>query len=463
MHCHQICIIGAGPAGSAIALKLKQLGYDVLLIGQDEFSRNYKVESLTPGVFTLLDTIGVKMDSFAAQIIRPEQVFQKWGDKTVHPDNLSALLVDRGKFDKHIFLAASNLGIKVLQPAKVVFLQEVDRNWEIRLIYKGKHEKIKAEFLVDASGRKSVLKGTKKRAAAHTLAICGSWKNTGLPKSSMMLESAVDHWLWGGTLPTEIFNATVFLDPDIDFVGGGNVLMDYYTSALEKAKLFNFCRRGEPVGKISTFDVTPYYYEKPAGHNFIKVGEANFGLDPLSSQGIQSAILNAIQGAIVVNTILSDRGNSMDALEFYKQRQQEIFVNHLEMVSKSYQEARHWKDHLFWKKRTRIDPAPIGGWERKASLQVQSEMVQFSDQSRIAPTTCILNDQVIRRMGLLHPGLKRPIVFWDNREIDSILDNIKGIYSTSDLIGKWSEKISETSSLKLFDRLREAKVIISAN
>ncbi len=463
MYHYEICIIGAGPAGTAIALKLKQLGFNVLLIEQDETYRKFKGESLSPGVFTLLNALRLNVDSFAADFIRPDHIFQKWGDKLVQSENRSVFLVDRGKFDNHLLSAAKNQEIKVLRPAKVVFLQEVDRGWDIRVIYKGKYVKVKAGFLVDASGKKSVMKGTKKRAATHTLAICGSWKNTALPQPTMMLESTPHHWLWGGTLSKNIFNAAVFLDPDIDFVGGGIVLMNYYTSALEMAKLFSFCRKGELAGKISTFDVTPYYHEKPAGHNFIKVGEANFGLDPLSSQGIQSAILNAIQGAIVVNTILSGRGNSLDALEFYKQRQQEFMVNHQEMASKSYAEAGLWKDHLFWRKRIRIDQAPFAGWEKKAAICVQSQMVQFSDLALLTPKTCIVNDQVVKKTALVHPGLKRPVVFWNNQEIDSILDDIKGIYSISDLIAKWSEKISEASSLKLFHWLIEARVILPAN
>jgi len=461
-HC-EICIIGAGPAGIAVAAKLKQLGFNILVIEQNDSNRNLPVESLSPGVFALLEGMGLKMNLPSATLMKPGQLFQKWGHKIVHLENLSLALVDRGKFDYQLLSAAKNLGVKVLQPAKVVFLQEMDHGWEIRVLIKGKYEKIKAGFLVDASGRRSILKGRKKRASAPTLAICGGWKNTVFPHPSMMIESAPNHWIWGGTLSNEIFSASVFLDPDIDFVGAGKPLLDFYTSALERATIFNYSKKAELAGRISTFDVTPYYYDNPAGPNFIKVGEANFGLDPLSSQGVQSAISNAIQGAITVNSILTDPGNFSDALEFYKQRQQETIENHLEMTSRSYREAAGWEEHLFWRKRTGIDQAPIKTSIKETGPWVQSKKVQFSDESLLIPTTCIIRDKVTRKIALVHPGLKRPVVFWDNQEIDSIIHNTKGIYSISDLISKWTEKISRSSSLRLFHWLKEAKVIVSAN
>ena len=49
-----VCVIGAGPAGSIFAARMAQLGHHVHLIERQRFPRRHLGESLSPGVMTLL-------------------------------------------------------------------------------------------------------------------------------------------------------------------------------------------------------------------------------------------------------------------------------------------------------------------------------------------------------------------------------------------------------------------------
>ena len=49
-----ICVIGAGPAGSVFAARMAQLGHHVHLIERQRFPRTHLGKSLSPGVMTLL-------------------------------------------------------------------------------------------------------------------------------------------------------------------------------------------------------------------------------------------------------------------------------------------------------------------------------------------------------------------------------------------------------------------------
>src|SRR5262245_41249868 len=46
-----VCIIGAGPAGSALAIRLAQLGHDVCIVERAVFPRSHIGESLSPGIW----------------------------------------------------------------------------------------------------------------------------------------------------------------------------------------------------------------------------------------------------------------------------------------------------------------------------------------------------------------------------------------------------------------------------
>ena len=44
----EICVIGAGPAGSVIARRLAQLGYDMVLVDRGRRENDPRAESLAP-------------------------------------------------------------------------------------------------------------------------------------------------------------------------------------------------------------------------------------------------------------------------------------------------------------------------------------------------------------------------------------------------------------------------------
>jgi flavin-dependent dehydrogenase len=61
-----VCVIGAGPSGSALAIRLAQLGHDVWLIERSMFPRSHVGESLSPGIWPQLELLGVARTVAAA-------------------------------------------------------------------------------------------------------------------------------------------------------------------------------------------------------------------------------------------------------------------------------------------------------------------------------------------------------------------------------------------------------------
>src|SRR5262249_24586425 len=101
----EICVIGAGPAGSTYAGRMVQLGHDVHLIEAERFPRRHLGESLSPGVLRLLEVTGARSAIQGADFLPARYVHVHWeGAPQVREDpREQGLLVDRGEFD-HLLL-----------------------------------------------------------------------------------------------------------------------------------------------------------------------------------------------------------------------------------------------------------------------------------------------------------------------------------------------------------------------
>src|ERR1700730_2981437 len=115
-----ICVVGAGPAGIAVASKLKQLGFDVLFISQEApMGQPGMAQSLSPGVFTLLGTVGLDLDAVRAYVTPLDHAIKRWTDQSLHIDHPPGWLANRSGFDGALLNAARRLNIKILERAKV--------------------------------------------------------------------------------------------------------------------------------------------------------------------------------------------------------------------------------------------------------------------------------------------------------------------------------------------------------
>jgi len=454
---YDICVAGGGPAGITTAVKLHRLGYDVLLITSGNPPNSPEIQSIGPGVLTMVKSAGLNLEMFQTCLTPLHTSRALWTEiEEVEPDP-AGFLVHRHEFDHALLLNAKQSGLRVMQPASLVSTRYNGEGWELKLNQGGKYSTIKTNFLVDATGKKSILHAVKKRVMAPTIAITGFWVNTAYPQSFTQLESVSNLWLWGARMRDGLFQATVFIDPSA--IPGRSRLADRYISAIEMTQTFNDCLNGTLTGQLSAMDVTPYYLEKPVGRNFIRVGEASMGLDPLSSQGVEMAMANALQGAVVANTILSHPSRMDLAGEFYQSRQQETMQQHLRTLAKIYSAARCWRDHPFWKNRIPGGRAALRQMAPSFANWSPATLVRISRDAIFKPVACLEKDLITSKMAILHPGLDGPLVYWNNLEIGNLLEYINISKTFSDLIQYWSRIMPIEIATQLLYRLKRAGVL----
>jgi hypothetical protein len=172
---------------------------------------------------------------------------------------------------------------------------------------------------------------------------------------------------------------------------------------------------------------------------------------------------NAIQAAIVVNTILSDAIPQDIAFDFYISRQQQSIRKHLKLTSDSYALATCWKDQPFWQNRILR-----GTTITKGEPQVDTKLWQSDTRIRISPETilkpvaCIDKDLITRKMGIVHPGLDGPMVYSQNQEIEKIMNIMGSGMTVSDLVQSWTQIMPHASAVQLVHSLKRVGILEAA-
>src|SRR5262245_22192185 len=255
-----VCIIGAGPAGNALAIRLAQLGHDVCMVERSVFPRSHIGESLSPGIWPQLDLLGVARAVAAAGFWPCRTSLVQWeGDVAVRRDFGAAggLLVDRGRFDALLLDHARAHGVRVMQPAVVRARMRDDQGWHLDVQSADRSLALDADFLADAGGRSAILRGRRQRAGHRTFALYGYWHGGSLPDEPR-IEAGDDAWYWGVPLPDGSYNAMVFLDAaDFRARGAGSASATYH-ALIERSGLMAGCRDLRLAGPVRLADATPY-------------------------------------------------------------------------------------------------------------------------------------------------------------------------------------------------------------
>src|SRR5262245_31219449 len=88
-----VCVIGGGPAGAALAIRLAQLGHRCVVIERRDSHANGewftgRGETLVPGALPLLDALGVRRTVESAGFLRSSRTLVAWSDPPAWSERL---------------------------------------------------------------------------------------------------------------------------------------------------------------------------------------------------------------------------------------------------------------------------------------------------------------------------------------------------------------------------------------
>ncbi len=452
-------MIGGGPAGASAALHLARLGHAVTLVERSTFPRPQVGEALAPSIWPVLDLLGLRTAVEAAGFARSEGALLRWADDRDERIEPSAgrfgLTVDRGRFDLLILDAAQRAGVRVLQPARARAPLRTGRGWSVPIEDRDGEATIEASFLVDAAGRHSNVGPTPAAGAPETVALYGVWRGSPLVPGPSRVEAGATAWYWGAPRPDGTFSAMVFV------AGRGQwdraAIESDYRSLLARSSLLGDCLKGSPADAVRLRDATARRNGDCIGEAFVRIGEASFALDPLSSQGVQAAMMSGFQAAIVVHTIRAYPEDAACASTFYRDAQREGFTRHCRTVAGLYAEARRFAHEPFWQARAAGAAAPAPS--PAVATPLPDQPLRLAADAQIRPTPIIDHDRIRQRPALHHPVLERPVAFLEGVELTPLLQQVTG--DARAVLTAWAASIPPQQGGRILAWLLQRGIVVA--
>jgi flavin-dependent dehydrogenase len=385
-------------------------------------------------------------------VLWSEDSFNIKAETVRHPDP-PGLMVDRGRFDHLLLSHARQAGARILQPGLARAPRRMEGGWLVPVSTVDGEWEVYARFVVDASGRSSRLGGHRERTGPRTLALYGTWVRREVWGSETRVEAGPDEWLWAALRPDGTLSAMVFVDAERYRVArtAGIAREALYRSLLARSALLAEAPAcAELTGCVGVCEATRWHDPEPVGDGFLKVGEAAFALDPLSSTGVQKALQTAWSGAIAVHTILTLPAGGEAARRFYAESHWATVERHAAWAAEFYAQAR--RQHAgrpFWRSRVGTEvprPSPRPETVAPAVSRAPTTGLRLSALAALVERPCITGNLIEMRRALVHPGLEQPVAFLDGVEIAPLLEAIPAGAALEELTAVWSRRLPQSLS-----------------
>ena len=454
-----VCIIGGGPAGSALGARLAQFGLGVWLVERTTFPRRHLGESLSPGVIPLLASIGAGPAIEKAAYPRVRRVSVRWEEERERDDPQGGVLVDRGHFDSLLLEHARNCGVRTLQPATVKKLRRDRGGWRVTVSEEGRTTELKVRFVTDASGRAGVLPRRRCRTGPQTLALHAYWTGAGLPNHPR-IEAGANEWFWGVPLPDGVYNTLVFLDPrDLRAMQG--TLNVKFHELIAASSLLPPGTNAHLAGPIQATDATPYFDQDCVTGDSIKVGDAALALDPLSSSGVQKAIQSALAGSVVVNTLLQRPRAEALAQQFYRESLSEASLRHRIWARGHYAQVAASRAARFWRDRAATASPPLPAPPGAGTTLPPDAPLQLSSAVDRVELPCVVDRFIEKRPAVRAPSLSAPVAYLGDLELVALLDSLRNGMTTWELARSWMPGVPLRKGLAIVQWLVSHGLLVS--
>lgn len=336
-----VLVIGGGPAGSTAAALLGQRGYRVTLLEKSHHPRFHIGESLLPANLPLLDKLGIAeeiravgMEKWGAEFVSPwhdhTQLFE-FGD-AMDRSMPMAYQVHRARFDHILIRNAGRNNARVVEGCQAKNITFLPGN--AGAVVQARHEDgsietVRAQFVMDASGRDTFLgnhfrakhRNTKHNSAAIYAHFSGAERQTGKGAGNIILFWFQHGWFW--FIPLSDGKTSV-----------GAVVWPYYMKTRNKKPLGQFlldtialcpplyarlqqAQMTSPAEAAANFS---YSCDRTHGRNYLLLGDAYAFIDPVFSSGVLLAMQSAFIGADTVDTCLRHPQQAASALKKFDRK-----------------------------------------------------------------------------------------------------------------------------------------------
>jgi 2-polyprenyl-6-methoxyphenol hydroxylase-like FAD-dependent oxidoreductase len=353
----EVAIVGGGIAAAAAVLELRKKGRSLCVMAPESQCGSDKIgESLSPAANQTLQKLGV-WDAFCKLGNRESQSsYSAWGMSQISERNAFGNLdgagwqINRSEFEALLWEHAPHRRV-----SSVLNHTEHDgKRWKLTT---KDGEKIEAAFVLDCSGRASVVGRcffprlrVDRQLAAYTFL---TQKDGGItPTPGSMIESRADGWWYSALLPDDRMVVTQFFDADL-IDRGIHREESAWLEAVSETEFTEMRIRtaGYAVEGLPTLiDASTTWLEKAAGDYWVAAGDAAAAFDPLSSHGMATALWSGRASGRAIDRVLS---GDPDGLVEYSIQMQSGVRSFLKQRQKIYGMEQRFREEAFWQRRHR--------------------------------------------------------------------------------------------------------------
>lgn len=361
---YDVTILGGGPAGATAALVLARAGCQVLLIdrGGNSFAGG---ECLPPSALPVLRRLDLEAALHDGPHLRSYANQSAWGGSDLWETDFlrspwgHGWHLDRRAFDAMILKRAEGSGAKVCRGARVTDVMcESDGCTVAYRLADGSRSNVRCRWIVDATGRARVLLRhlsvdveRADRLVAHVGTFAGaSTADRSDADTRTLIEAVPDGWWYTARVPGGKRIAIFFTDADLparkEVRDEASFLHALSVTRQVQPRLDEGGYRLElpPV----TRSAASTRARQVVGDWWLAVGDAAVCFDPLSSQGVTTAVRGGEQAA---NALLAAAAGDRSECQRYAASLDELWSSVEQDRLKHYGMERRWLDREFWRRR----------------------------------------------------------------------------------------------------------------
>ena len=322
-------MIGGGPAGSAAAATLARAGQSVLLVVDADRHRPFAVgEGAPPGLERAVDEVFGAGTFVAADHVPSYANRAAWGGDRLTTAELalnpfgSGWHLDRLAFDRRLRATAEAAGATIgVEPTE-------------------------APVVIDASGRRAMFaRRHGARLVTHdrlTAVVAVFPPRADDADTSTTVEATMDGWWYTAAIPAQ--RRVVAFLTDGDLLRPEHRSAEGFAGHVAETAHIGPLVEGRP-DHLVVVAAGSAHLDRPIGAGWIAAGDAAASFDPLSSQGLLTAVL---MGRAAAEAAI-DPPRAAD----FERRYRAIVDDHQAQQRATYALEQRWPDAPFWRRRTR--------------------------------------------------------------------------------------------------------------
>ena len=359
-------VVGAGPAGSVVALRLAREGCRVALVERSDLNEPRAGESLAPAVQPLLADLSL-WNAFLDLHPAPSYgTCSVWGNEETEIHSHMAgrwgcgWHVDRLEFDRMLATSAREAGATLLCGTVVLQCASSGENWVLNLRHRTEAKsgtesfQLGAAVVIDASGRAASLGrllGARRMVFDRLIGIGVTQRGMDISQQGYVsVESSEHGWWYAAPVPKDRMVVMLMTDSDL-CVRGRLSTPTVWLEELQKTSIT--CARAPGVASMKDLRVWSAASQRLARNckkaRWLAVGDAALAVDPVSGSGVVRSLRSSKACAEAALAILG--GKTSDALVKYENGCDLECVEFLRERAGYYRIEQRWPTADFWRRR----------------------------------------------------------------------------------------------------------------